>query len=44
MFTEVSGAVLYTCHVLNNSIIANMVRGRYYFFPFRDEKAKIQEG
>ena len=43
MLTEVSGAVLYTCHALNNSIIASMVEVGTTF-PFRDEKAKIQEG
>lgn len=38
MLTEVSGAVLYTCHVLNNSIIKNMVEVGTTFSPLEMRK------
>lgn len=43
MLTEVSGAVLYTCHVLNYSIITNMVEVGTTFSPLEMRKQRYKK-
>lgn len=43
MLTEVSGAVLYTCHELNNSIITNRVEVGTTFSPLEMRKQRYKK-
>ena len=43
MLTEVSGAVLYSCHALSNSLIANMVEVGTTFSPLEMRKQRYKK-